>query len=108
VLNLTLDPAEPRTKDPNMRSTTIGPFDAVGRRLKEAGVAFEFAEYLKGETHYVVVTIKKSCLLEHGLLAPHAHTACSRAHTVRPPQACSRPTCRRRSCSRATTCTSPR
>ena len=52
--------AEPRTKDPNMRSFTVQPFDPVGKQLTAAGIGFEFAEYLKGETHYIVVTIKKS------------------------------------------------
>ena len=63
-----LDPAEPRTKDPHMRSFTITPIDAVGKALIGAGVPFEFAEYLKGETHYIVITIKKSALLAAGAL----------------------------------------
>ena len=66
VLNLILDPAEKATKDPNMRSFTITPLDAIGRALKQEGIAFEFGEYLKGETHYIVLTIKKSTLLSHG------------------------------------------
>jgi len=68
VLNLILDPSEPATKDPNMRSFTISLLDPIGRKLKEAGIAFEFGEYLKGETHYIVLTIKKSALLSHGAL----------------------------------------
>ena len=43
VLNLTLDPAEPRTKDPNMRSFTVRPFDEVGKKLSASGIGFEFA-----------------------------------------------------------------
>ena len=31
VINMELDPAEPRTKDPHMRSFTITPIDAVGK-----------------------------------------------------------------------------
>ena len=42
--------------------------DAVGRRLVAAGLAFEFGEYLKGETHYIVLTVKKAALLSHGVL----------------------------------------
>ena len=59
VLNLERDPECKATKDPNMRSFTVRPFDEVGKRLTAAGVGFEFAEYLKGETHYIVITIKK-------------------------------------------------
>ena len=68
VINLALDPAEPRTKDPNMRSFTISPLDEVGQTLKKGGIAFEFGEFLKGETHYIVLTIKKASLLSHGVL----------------------------------------
>ena len=68
VINMELDPAEPRTKDPHMRSFTITPIDAVGKALIGAGVPFEFAEYLKGETHYIVITIKKGALLAAGAL----------------------------------------
>ena len=49
-------------------SFTISPMDAVGRRLVAAGLAFEFGEYLKGETHYIVLTVKKAALLSHGVL----------------------------------------
>ena len=63
---MVLDPAEPRTRDPHMRSFTVTPLDPVGKALLGAGVAFEFAEYLKGETHYIVVTIKKAALLAAG------------------------------------------
>ena len=56
------------TKDSALRSFTVRPFDPVGQALTEAGIKFEFAEYLKGETHYIVVTIKKRSLLEHGVL----------------------------------------
>ena len=68
VINMALDPAEARTKDPHMRSFTVTPIDAVGKALIAAGVPFEFAEYLKGETHYIVVTIKKTALLRAGAL----------------------------------------
>ena len=68
VINMALDPAEARTKDPHMRSFTVTPIDAVGKALVAAGVPFEFAEYLKGETHYIVVTIKKTALLRAGAL----------------------------------------
>ena len=68
VLNLLVDPKEPRTKDPNMRSFCITPLDAVGRALRSADVQFEGGEYLKGETHYIVLTIKKASLLSHGVL----------------------------------------
>jgi len=64
VINMVRDPLEPKTKDPNMRSFTVKPFDPVGKLLTQAGVGFEFAEYLKGETHYIVVTIKKATLLK--------------------------------------------
>lgn len=47
---MVLDPNEPLTRDPNMRSFTVKPFDEVGKRFKAAGIGFEFAEYLKGET----------------------------------------------------------
>ena len=59
VINMVRDPLEPKTKDPNMRSFTVKPFDEVGKKLTAAGIGFEFAEYLKGETHYIVVTLKK-------------------------------------------------
>ena len=59
VLNLIHDPTEPATKDPKMRSFTFSPIDEVGRKLKVAGVEFEFGEFLKGETHYVVVMGKR-------------------------------------------------
>ena len=39
-----LDPLEPKTKDPNMRSFTVRPIDPVGKAFKEAGIGFEFAE----------------------------------------------------------------
>lgn len=68
VINMLVDPKEPATKDPNMRSFTISPLDNVGRQLKAEGVNFEFGEFLKGETHYIVLTIKKSALLAHGAL----------------------------------------
>ena len=68
VINLIRDPDEPLTKDPNMRSFTVRPFDEVGKKLTAAKINFEFAEYLKGETHYIVVTIKKSALLSRGAL----------------------------------------
>ena len=51
-----------------MRSFTISPLDDVGKALKQAGVVFEFGEFLKGETHYIVLTIKKAALLSHGVL----------------------------------------
>ena len=38
VINMVLDPKEPATKDPRMRSTTISPLDATGKALKEKGV----------------------------------------------------------------------
>ena len=47
---MVLDPDEPLTRDPKMRSFTVKPFDEVGKRFKAAGIGFEFAEYLKGET----------------------------------------------------------
>ena len=68
VINLVRDPNEPKTKDPNMRSFTVRPFDPVGRDLTAAGIGFEFAEYLKGETHYIVLTIKKAALLAKSAL----------------------------------------
>ena len=68
VINMVIDPNEPATKDPNMRSFTISPLDDVGRALKAAKLDFEFGEYLKGETHYIVLTIKKATLLAHGVL----------------------------------------
>ena len=68
VINMVLDPKEPKTKDPNMRSFTVRPIDPVGKAFKEAGIGFEFAEYLKGETHYIVLTIKKAALISHGVL----------------------------------------
>ena len=55
-----LDPLEPKTKDPNMRSFTLTPITTEGRAMTAAGIKFEFAEYLKGHTHYIVVTIKKA------------------------------------------------
>ena len=76
VINLEFDPAEAKTKDSVLRSFTVKPFDPVGKAITEAGLKFEFAEYLKGETHYIVVTIKKASLLEHGAHRPTpAHTA---------------------------------
>ena len=46
----------------------LSPFTLTLTLNKAAGVEFEFAEYLKGETHYIVVTIKKKSLLAHGVL----------------------------------------
>ena len=69
VINMLLDPAEPATKDPKMRSFTISPMHEVGKRLTAAKIGFEFAEYLKGETHYLVVVAKKAALLHHGVLS---------------------------------------
>ena len=43
-----------------MRSFAVRPIDPVGKAFKEAGIGFEFAEYLKGETHYVIVTSRRS------------------------------------------------
>ena len=68
VINMVLDPSEPKTKDPKMRSFTISPLDEIGRALKAAKIDFEFGEYLKGETHYIVLTIKKATLLAFGVL----------------------------------------
>ena len=61
VINMELDPAEPRTKDPHMRSFTITPIDTVGKALISAGVPFEFAEYLKARVRVgvgVTVTVR--------------------------------------------------
>ena len=80
VINMVLDPKEPKTKDPNMRSFTVRPIDPVGKAFKEAGIGFEFAEYLKGETHYIVVTIKKKSLLEHGVLRQVTGRHCHHSH----------------------------
>ena len=66
IINMKNDPDDPVTRP--YRSFTVTPFKPQGRALKQAGVDFEFAEYLKGETHYVVVTIKKRSLLAHGAL----------------------------------------
>ena len=44
VINMVLDPNEKATRDPNMRSFTVKPFDEVGKKLTQAGIAFEFAE----------------------------------------------------------------
>ena len=52
VINMVIDPAEPKTKDPNMRSFTINPIEPMGKALKAAKIDFEFGEYLKGETQY--------------------------------------------------------
>ena len=60
------DPEDGLTK--RFKSCTITPLQPHGRALKAGGVEFEFAEYLKGETHYIVVTIKKKSLLAHGVL----------------------------------------
>ena len=53
-----------RSRRPRTRtySFTVRPIDPVGKAFK-GGIGFEFAEYLKGETHYIVVTIKKKSLL---------------------------------------------
>ena len=66
ILNMKNDKNDPVTK--KFKSFTVTPFKPQGKALKAAGVDFEFAEYLKGETHYIVVTIKKRSLLEHGVL----------------------------------------
>ena len=63
-----------------MRSFTVRPIDPVGKAFKEAGIGFEFAEYLKGETHYIVVTIKKKSLLEHGVLRQVTGRHCDHSH----------------------------
>jgi len=42
VINLVHDPNEPATKDPKMRSFVFSPIDEVGKKLKGAGIAFEF------------------------------------------------------------------
>ena len=68
VINMVLDPKEPKTKDPNMRSFTVRPIDPVGKAFKEAGIGFEFAEYLKGETHYIAACVKKVALFACGVL----------------------------------------
>lgn len=41
---------------------------AAGEALSSAGVKFEYAEYLRGETHYIVITVKKATLLDFGVL----------------------------------------
>lgn len=68
VINMEFDPKDKLTKDTVLRSFTARPFDPAGKRLTAANIKFEFAEYLKGETHYIVVTIKKASLLEHNAL----------------------------------------
>ena len=63
VINMMIDVDEPRTKDPNMRSRNITPLDTVGVALTQAGIKFEFGEYLKGVsggTHYIALSIKKA------------------------------------------------
>ena len=40
----------------------------MGRSLQAANIAFEFGEYLQGETHYIVLSVKKATLLAHGVL----------------------------------------
>ena len=70
VLNLLIDPAEPRTREPCQcgRSFNISPLDSVGMALKAARVDFEFGEFLRGETHYIVLSVKKATLLSRGVL----------------------------------------
>ena len=50
VINMVLDPKEPLTKDPKMRSSTISPLDATGKALIAQGIRFEFGEHCEAET----------------------------------------------------------
>ncbi|KOO23667.1 mical-like protein [Chrysochromulina tobinii] len=68
VLNLLIDPKEPKTREPYMRSFNISPLEPLGLELKAAGIDFEFGEFLRGETHYIVLSVKKASLLSHGVL----------------------------------------
>lgn len=40
----------------------------MGHALTAAGIDFEFGEYLRGETHYIALTVKKRALLAHRVL----------------------------------------
>ena len=67
VINLQLDPADERTrkKESFHESFHLGP--TVGA-LASVGLQCENLEYLRGETHYIAVTVKKASLLLHRVL----------------------------------------
>ena len=62
------DAAERQLRDRVVRPNDDGEHKRIVDDLKKAGVDFEFIEYLKGETHYIVVTITKASLLGLGAL----------------------------------------
>jgi len=66
VINLRLDPADERTrKKESFHEGGLGP--TVGA-LASVGLLCENLEYLRGETHYIAVTVKKASLLLHRVL----------------------------------------
>lgn len=61
VINMTYDKSDPAQQQ--LRSCA-----GQKQELTEAGIRYESMEYLKGETHYIVVAIKKESLLTYGAL----------------------------------------
>jgi len=61
VINMTYDKSD--TTQQRLRSCA-----GQKQELTEAGIVYESMEYLKGETHYIVIAIKKETLLTYGAL----------------------------------------
>jgi len=61
VINMTYDKEDPAQKD-------LKSFLGQRSELGEANIKYEFMEYLKGETHYIVLAVKKESLLSYGAL----------------------------------------
>ena len=66
VINMLVDPSDESTKKKDsFHEGGLGP--TVGALASE-GILVENLEYLRGETHYIAVTVKKVSLLGHGVL----------------------------------------
>ena len=66
VINMLIDPDDAVSKKKESYcQTSLGP---VVSGLADAGILVENVEYLRGETHYIAVTVKKVSLLNHRVL----------------------------------------
>ena len=78
VINMLIDPDDAVSKKKESYcQTSLGP---VVSGLADAGILVENVEYLRGETHYIAVTVKKVSLL------PPSHKTCVPVFTPSSPR----------------------
>lgn len=59
VINMRFDEHDRKIQRKELQSYTFKPFEETGRRIYAHGIKFELGKYLKGETHFIVLTMKK-------------------------------------------------